>query len=130
MNLGAGMTGGLAYLLRDSIGGYGYNQHSVRLAPVEVREELWLRRVLRKHMGFTDSPRAAKLLDATGPLPFLRVEPLTLPCSVAETWASILIQLRRPAVPSLYTPRPVDSETLPLVLKEGELLRSVQTGLA
>src|SRR5207253_9883082 len=34
MNLGAGMTGALAYLLRDSIGGYGYNQHSVRLAPV------------------------------------------------------------------------------------------------
>ena len=40
MNLGAGMTGGLAYVLRDSIGGYGYNQHSVRLAPVEVREEV------------------------------------------------------------------------------------------
>ena len=50
MNLGAGMTGGLAYVLRDSIGGHGYNQQSVRLAPVEVREELWLRRVLRKHL--------------------------------------------------------------------------------
>ncbi len=46
INLGAGMTGGLAYLLRDSVGWYGYNQHSVRLAPIEVREELWLRRVL------------------------------------------------------------------------------------
>ena len=80
MNLGAGMTGGLAYLLRDSIGGYGYNQHSVRLAPVEVREEVWLRRVLRKHLRLTGSPRAAALLNAAAPLPFLRVEPLALPC--------------------------------------------------
>ena len=31
MNLGAGMTGGLAYALRDSIGGHGYNQQSVQL---------------------------------------------------------------------------------------------------
>ena len=71
MNLGAGMTGGLAYVLRDSIGGYGYNQHSVRLAPVEVREELWLRRVLRKHLRLTGSPRAANLLNSAAPLPFL-----------------------------------------------------------
>ncbi len=71
MNLGAGMTGGLAYLLRDSIGGYGYNQQSVRLAPIEVREELWLRRVLRKHLRLTGSPRAAAFLNAAAPLPFL-----------------------------------------------------------
>ena len=63
MNLGAGMTGGLAYLLRDSIGGYGYNQHSVRLAPIEVREEVWLRRVLRKHLRLTGSPRAASSVE-------------------------------------------------------------------
>jgi len=67
MNLGAGMTGGLAYLLRDSIGGYGYNQHSVRLAPVEVREEVWLRRVLRRHLRLTGSPRAAALFEAAQP---------------------------------------------------------------
>ena len=98
MNLGAGMTGGLAYLLRDSIGGYGYNQHSVRLAPVEVREEIWLRRVLRKHLRLTGSPRAATLLNAAAPLPFLRVEPLALPCSVAETWAAILTRFKRQPV--------------------------------
>ena len=63
MNLGAGMTGGLAYVLRDSIGGHGYNQQSVRLAPVEVREELWLRRVLRKHLRLTGSPRALVLIE-------------------------------------------------------------------
>ncbi len=129
MNLGAGMTGGLAYLLRDSIGGYGYNQHSVRLAPIEVREEVWLRRVLRKHLRLTGSPRAAGLLNASAPLPFLRVEPLTLPCSVAETWATILTRLKRPAATSVYAPRPVASETLAVVMKEGEQLTPLQTGL-
>src|SRR5205814_9196353 len=53
MNLGAGMTGGVAYILRDSLAGYGYNQHSVHLRPVEVREELWLRLVLRSHLRHT-----------------------------------------------------------------------------
>src|SRR4029078_10224259 len=95
MNLGAGMTGGLAYVLRDSIGGYGYNQQSVRLAPVEVREEVWLRRVLRKHLRLTGSPRAVVLLNSTAPLPFPRVEPLVLPCTITETWAAILTRFKR-----------------------------------
>jgi glutamate synthase domain-containing protein 3 len=129
MNLGAGMTGGLAYLLRDSLGGYGYNQHSVRLAPIEVREEVWLRRVLRKHLRLTGSPRAAGLLNASAPLPFLRVEPLTLPCTVSETWATILTRLKRPAATSVYAPRPVASETLAVVMKEGKQLTPFQTGL-
>jgi glutamate synthase (ferredoxin) len=114
-NLGAGMTGGLGYLLRDSIGGYGYHQHSVRLAPVEVREELWLRRVLRKHLRLTGSPRAARLLSASTPLPFLRVEPLTLPCSVAETWAAILSRFEPPVAPVPYALPSVDSEAMATV---------------
>src|SRR5436190_22947053 len=136
MNLGAGMTGGLAYLLRDSIGGYGYNQHSVRLAPVEVREELWLRRVLRKHMRFTDSPRAAKLLDATGPLPFLRVVPLALPCTIAETWAAILTRFRRPVTPlPLYAVPVIATGALGVLLKSAAFKdrdrpSSMQPGLA
>jgi glutamate synthase (ferredoxin) len=135
MNLGAGMTGGLAYLLPDSIGGYGYNQHSVRLAPIEVREEVWLRRVLRKHLRLTGSPRAAGLLNASAPLPFLRVEPLALPCTVAETWATILTRFRRSAVPLAYVAPSVDSEALgvvlkSVVLKERDRLSSMQTGLA
>src|SRR4029077_14384074 len=40
MNLGAGMTGGVAYIMRDSLPGPSYNQHSVHLRPLEVREEL------------------------------------------------------------------------------------------
>jgi glutamate synthase (ferredoxin) len=119
MNLGAGMTGGLAYLLRDSIGGYGYNQHSVRLAPVEVGEELWLRRVLRKHLRLTGSPRAASLLNADVPLPFLRVEPIALPCTVAETWAPILTRFKRqpPSAPKparVYVPQSADSRAIAL----------------
>src|ERR1700730_8046891 len=116
MTLGAGMTGGLAYLLRDSIGGYGYHQHSVRLAAVEVREELWLRRVLRKHLRLTGSPRASRLLSVEGSLPFLRVEPLALPCSLAETWAPILTRLKRPGMSApIYVPQPVDSEVMAVV---------------
>jgi glutamate synthase domain-containing protein 2/glutamate synthase domain-containing protein 3 len=102
MNLGAGMTGGLAYLLRDSTAGCGYNQHSVRLAPVQVREELWLRRVLRRHVRLTGSPRAAQWLSAAAPLPFLRVEPLALPCSISETWAAILSRFKRRAAVATY----------------------------
>ena len=100
-NLGAGMTGGLTYLLRDSIGGHDYNQQSVRLAPIEVREELWLRHVLRKHLRLTDSPRAAHLLNTGRPLSFLRVEPLQPPCTVAETWAAILARLKLPKASAL-----------------------------
>jgi len=115
-NLGAGMTGGLTYLLRDSIGGHDYNQQSVRLAPIEVREELWLRRVLRKHLRLTDSPRAAHLLNSGRPLSFLRVEPVQPPCTVAETWAATLARLKRPKTPvPLEVPQPVLSEE-PLVM--------------
>ena len=32
MNLGAGMTGGLAYLMPDSVDGYGYNHQSIRIS--------------------------------------------------------------------------------------------------
>jgi glutamate synthase (ferredoxin) len=116
MNFGAGMTGGLAYLLPDSIGGHGYNQQSVRLSPIEVQEEVWLRRVLRKYLRLTGSPLAASLLGADTPLPFLRVEPVTLPCSVAETWSAILNRLKRQpasvAAATLYAPRAAASHAV------------------
>ena len=120
MNLGAGMTGGLAYVLRDAMGGHGYNQQSVRLAPVEVGEELWLRRVLRKHLRLTGSPRAVALLNADQALPFLRLEPLVLPCTVAETWAPTLARLKRqpasvPEPTAVYVPRSADSPAIAVV---------------
>ncbi|HTC77626.1 MAG TPA: glutamate synthase-related protein, partial [Terriglobales bacterium] len=101
MNLGAGMTGGVAYILRDSLAGYGYNQHSVHLRPVEVREELWLRLVLRRHLRHTGSPRALSLLSSEAPLPMLRVEPLRPPCSITETWNATLAQLKRHEIASV-----------------------------
>jgi glutamate synthase domain-containing protein 2/glutamate synthase domain-containing protein 1/glutamate synthase domain-containing protein 3 len=93
-NLGAGMTGGLAYLLRDSAAGCVCNDQSVRTVPLELDEELWLRRVLRKHQHLTGSPQAALLLRSEG-LPLVRVQPVVPPCSIAQTWHAILKRLRR-----------------------------------
>jgi glutamate synthase (ferredoxin) len=90
INLGAGMTGGLAYLLRDDATGHVHNEQFVRLVPLELNEELWLRRVLRRHERLTGSPKVAQLLLRDQPLPFSRVEPLSSPCSIEETWDAIL----------------------------------------
>ncbi len=100
-NLGAGMTGGLAYLLRNdsdeqptqermNLG--TMNRESVRLAPLEAQEDRYLRRILHRHMQLTGSPRAADLLSRPA-LPLLRVEPVTPPCSFEETWAPILSRI-------------------------------------
>jgi glutamate synthase domain-containing protein 2/glutamate synthase domain-containing protein 1/glutamate synthase domain-containing protein 3 len=96
VNLGAGMTGGLAYLLRSDADDYfnddSMNRDSVRFATLEPQEELWLRRILRRHRKLTGSPKAADLL-ACSALPLLRVEPLNPPCSIEDAWASILSRL-------------------------------------
>jgi glutamate synthase domain-containing protein 2/glutamate synthase domain-containing protein 1/glutamate synthase domain-containing protein 3 len=95
-NLGAGMTGGLAYLLRADADNYfngdPVNRGSVRLATLEPLEEEWLRRILHRHLQLTGSPRAADLL-ARSALPLNRVEPLMPPCSIEDAWASILARL-------------------------------------
>jgi glutamate synthase (ferredoxin) len=93
-NLGAGMTGGLAYLQcnDDHANDVLMNRDSVRFSTLEIQEEQWLRRILRRHMRMTGSPRAADLLSCSS-LPLLRVEPVTPPCSIEETWASILARL-------------------------------------
>jgi len=95
-NLGAGMTGGLAYLLannsEDPMNRDLMNRESVRVAELDVQEEQWLRRILHRHVQVTGSPRAADFLSYST-LPLLRVEPLSPPCSVEETWASILARL-------------------------------------
>ncbi|MGA8216086.1 MAG: glutamate synthase large subunit, partial [Candidatus Sulfotelmatobacter sp.] len=68
-NLGAGMTGGLAYLLRADANDYfnddAMNRDSVRFATLEPQEEQWLRRILRRHLQLTGSPRAADLLSCS-----------------------------------------------------------------
>ncbi|HXY50209.1 MAG TPA: glutamate synthase large subunit [Terriglobales bacterium] len=109
-NLGAGMTGGAAYVLRESLAGHGYNSNSVQLVPLEVREELWLRRVLRRHLRLTGSPQAFNLLGAEGPLPLLRVQPTRPPCSIEETWTATLAQIKRHEVtaPEFWQVAPSD----------------------
>jgi glutamate synthase (ferredoxin) len=96
VNLGAGMTGGLAYLLCADADDYfnadRMNRDSVRFSTLEPQEEQWLRRILRRHLQLTGSPRAADLL-ACSALPLLRVEPVNPPCSIEDTWASILSRL-------------------------------------
>ncbi len=95
-NMGAGMTGGLAYLLRADADDYFNDDHinrdSVRFSTLESQEEQWLRRILRRHLQLTGSPKAAELL-ARSALPLLRVEPLAPPCSIEESWSSILSRL-------------------------------------
>jgi glutamate synthase domain-containing protein 3 len=112
INLGAGMTGGLTYLLRDSSSKNVHNDQSVRMVPLELTEELWLRRVLRRHERLTGSPRAAELLRSERMLPFSRVEPLSLPCSIAETWETILTRFRIHKAPVFEISRAVPFDTV------------------
>ena len=112
-NLGAGMTGGLAYLLCN-VGDSQMNQDranrdSVRFAALEPQEEQWLRRILHRHVQLTGSPRAADLLSYSV-LPLLRVEPVTPPCSVEEAWAPILARLAAEEARSYGRDKLVSSE--------------------
>ena len=94
MNLGSGMTGGLVYVLRDLLASDGYNREFVHCAnargPADRSEDVRLRRALEEHVRQTRSPRAIRLLEAKGPLPLLRLEPVHLPCSLAKTWSPLL----------------------------------------
>lgn len=116
-NLGAGMTGGLTYLLPanadDRFSDSHLNLESVRFATIEVQEEKWLRRILRRHLQLTGSPRAAELLAGTG-LPLLRVEPVAPPCSIEEAWSPILTRLAKQEKRS-YSHDETDSSQRPMV---------------
>jgi glutamate synthase domain-containing protein 3 len=107
------MTGGLSYILRDSAADH-CNHQSVRLANLEAMEQRWLRRVLRRHVQLTGSPRAARLLSSAR-LPLLRVEPLQPPCSTEETWSTILQRLDRQEAQAYEPRQPLPSEG-PLVM--------------
>jgi glutamate synthase domain-containing protein 2/glutamate synthase domain-containing protein 3 len=121
INLGAGMTGGLGYVLQDSIGKCVHNEQSVRIVPLELSEELWLRRVLTRHERLTGSPRAAQLLRSDLALPFSRVEPLSLPCSIAETWDAILTRFRIHKAPAYDVSRAFALDNLPSYRKQRAL---------
>jgi len=118
VNLGSGMTGGLVYTLRRSLTDGGFNDEFVRCAALEGteegllddREEEYLRRVLREHLRLTSSPRAKRLLNSIGPLPLVRVEPVHLPCSIAQTWEPIIARLERQEVTATRILSPIEPE--------------------
>jgi glutamate synthase (ferredoxin) len=97
INLGSGMTGGLAYVLRSHQSARNCHRDFVRTAEVGEEEAQWLRLVLQRHLELTGSPRAAKLLRWERRLPITRLEPLDSPCSIGETWAPILTRLGQKA---------------------------------
>src|SRR5207244_12932202 len=70
LNVGSGMTGGLAYVMgaeaRDVL-----HPEFVTLEEIEPQEEEWLRQALEEHVHHTRSPRAARLLGRRGALPLL-----------------------------------------------------------
>jgi glutamate synthase domain-containing protein 2/glutamate synthase domain-containing protein 1/glutamate synthase domain-containing protein 3 len=119
MNLGSGMTGGLTYILRDALTGDNCNHEFVRCAEigdgVGEQEEGWLRTLLQEHFRLTGSQRARRLLQSTHLLPLVRLEPVHLPCSIADTWAPFLT---RPAirdeaeVPDVVRALPLENENM------------------
>ena len=105
INLGSGMTGGLAYLLRDSLSGDGYKREFVRSAAIDAQEEEWLRLVLKEHVRLTGSPRAQRLLSARAPLPLVRLEPIHLPCPIPQTWAATLARSEKREIAPVGFPK-------------------------
>jgi glutamate synthase (ferredoxin) len=95
INFGSGMTGGLAYVLREHLQVGVWNSPSVALAALEEEERGWLQQALAQHWRLTGSPVGHRLLlNSVGHL-FARVQPIHLPCSVSETWAPVLERLKK-----------------------------------
>jgi glutamate synthase domain-containing protein 3 len=94
LNFGSGMTGGLAYVLRAEVEDV-LNRDFVGIHEVDAEEETWLRRVLEEHVQFTGSPRASRLLSRRNGLPCVRVQPVHLQATVADTWKPVLARLTR-----------------------------------
>ena len=137
MNLGSGMTGGLTYILRDALHEENYNREFVRPAEigesaekeeadtrefsledqateaVQGNEDEWLRHILREHFHLTNSPRARRLLESALPLPLVRLQPVHLPCTIAETWSPFLQRREAQESPAANEQLRVSS-TLPL----------------
>jgi glutamate synthase (ferredoxin) len=62
-NFGAGMTGGVAFVLDETNTlDQRYNPQLVELQPLDNRDEPRLQALLRRHMELTGSPRAAEIL--------------------------------------------------------------------
>jgi glutamate synthase (ferredoxin) len=133
-NLGSGMTGGLVYALRSSLSGGNYNREFVRCEAVDDKtqdwlvdeqEEVWLRRVLSEHVRLTGSPRAQRVLKSDAQLPLVRLEPVHLPCSIAQTWAPILARLEQQEISDARRPSSSPASTVePLLDTVGTPVRA------
>jgi glutamate synthase domain-containing protein 3 len=93
LNFGSGMTGGLAYILRAEAEDVLHREF-VAIHDIDAEEESSLRRVLEEHLQFTGSPRASRLLSRRNGLPFVRVQPVHLQASIADTWKPILAHFK------------------------------------
>jgi glutamate synthase (ferredoxin) len=113
INLGSGMTGGLTYLLGDYVSANSYNKEFVQMMPCTAEEEQAVRQLVIRHWMLTRSDRAASLLASGLRLPITRMQPLTLPCSVTDTWKPILQRFERAALSNLYSSiLPIKNTTL------------------
>ena len=79
MNFGAGMTGGVAYMMRDSLAGHGYNQHSVHARRSRCAKNCGFAWCCAVTCASPAAPGHWELLSSDAPLPFLRVEPCSPP---------------------------------------------------
>ncbi|MBZ5705953.1 MAG: glutamate synthase large subunit [Acidobacteriia bacterium] len=94
INFGSGMTGGLAYAVRDHLRPGTCNSDFVVSAGIEQDEANWIARVLQRHLRLTGSPIAYRLLQEPLPQVFARVQPIHLPSTVSQTWAPVRARLR------------------------------------
>jgi glutamate synthase domain-containing protein 2/glutamate synthase domain-containing protein 1/glutamate synthase domain-containing protein 3 len=94
LNFGSGMTGGLAYVLRAEVDEVLHREF-VAIHDVDGEEEASLRRVLEEHVFLTGSPRANRLLSRRNGLPFVRVQPVHLQASIADTWKPVLARFKQ-----------------------------------
>jgi glutamate synthase domain-containing protein 2/glutamate synthase domain-containing protein 1/glutamate synthase domain-containing protein 3 len=102
INFGSGMTGGLAYMVADQVSQRHLNSDFVRVEPCTPMEEGALRQVLIRHSLLTGSPRATFFLNVGPRLPFVRIQPAQLPCTVEQTWAPILQRLHTPTLSVIH----------------------------
>jgi glutamate synthase domain-containing protein 3 len=96
INLGSGMTGGLVYALGKSLAVTEYNSEFVRQVKIQEPERIWLRQALMEHLRLTDSPKVRRLLRSSSPsFGLVRLEPVSRPCPVEQTWEPILSRWRK-----------------------------------
>ena len=76
-NFGAGMSGGIAYVLDDGEFDQRLNHEMVSLRPLDNDDRAFLTRVLADHVRWTGSAAAARLLEHGDALPgMVKVMPL------------------------------------------------------